>query len=58
MNKNLRNAIAVRSRLKNIANKTGSISDIENYKKERNYVVSLNRKAQKSYFKELNPNAI
>ena len=58
MNKNLRNAIAVRSRLKNIANKTGSISDIENYKKQRNYVVLLNRKAQKSYFKELNPNAI
>ena len=50
MNKNLRNAIAVRSRLKNKANKSGLESDIENYKRQRNYVVSLNRKAKKSFF--------
>ena len=58
MNQTLKKAISDRSRLKNISNKTGKENDILNYKKQRNYVTSLNRKAQKSYFKDLNPNEI
>ena len=54
----MRKAISVRSKLKNIANKTGLDSDLEKYKKQRNYVVSLNRKTQKAFFKDLNPNNI
>ena len=58
MNKFLRKAIAIRSRLKNKANKSGLDTDIENYKRQRNFVVALNRKAQKSYFSKLNPSSI
>ena len=57
-NQALRKAISVRSKLKNIANKTGLDSDLEKFKKQRNYVVSLNRKTQKKFFKDLNPNKI
>ena len=57
-NQALRKAISVRSKLKNIANKTGLDSDLEKFKKQRNYVVSLNRKTQKEFFKDLNPNKI
>ena len=41
-----------RSKLKNIANKTKSTSDIMNYKKQRNYVVQLNKKAKLEYFND------
>ena len=58
INQTLRKAISNRSRLKNIANKTGLESDISKFKKQRNYVTSLNRKTQKSYFRNLNPNDI
>ena len=58
INQTLRKAISNRSRLKNIANKTGFESDILKYKKQRNYVTSLNRKTQKFYFRNLNPNDI
>ena len=57
-NQTLRKAISTRSKLKNIANKTGLDSDLEKYKKQRNYVVSLNRKTQRKFFKDLNPNKI
>ena len=40
-----------RSRLKNKANKTKNPSDIKNYKKQRNYVVQLNKKVKLGYFK-------
>ena len=39
-----------RSKLKNIANKTKNTSDIMKYKKQRNYVVQLNKKAKLEYF--------
>ena len=39
-----------RSRLKNKANKTKNHRDISNYKKQRNYVVKLNRSAKFQYF--------
>ena len=58
MNQTMKKAISDRSRFKNKANKTGNENDILKYKKQRNYVTSLNRKTQKSYFKNLNPNEI
>ena len=39
-----------RSRLKNKASKTNIPSDIKNYKKQRNYIVQLNKKAKLEYF--------
>ena len=38
------------SKLKNKANKTKNPSDINNYKKQRNFFVQLNRKAKLEYF--------
>ena len=35
-----------RSKLKNKANKTKNPSNIKNYKKQRNYVLQLNKKAK------------
>ena len=43
MNKFLRRAIMKRSKLKNKANKTKHPIDIKVYKKQRNYVVGLNK---------------
>ena len=43
VNKFLRRAIMKRSKLKNKANKTKHPVDIKMYKKQRNYVVGLNR---------------
>ena len=52
INETLRYEIMKRSKLKNIANKTKSTSDIMNYKKQRNYVVQLNKKAKLEYFND------
>ena len=52
LNKTLRKEIMNRSRLKNRANKTKSPTDIKNYKKQRNYVVKLNKTAKFQYFNE------
>ena len=43
INQTLRHEIMKRSKLKDIANKTKSTSDIMNYKKQRNYVVQLKK---------------
>ena len=48
--KPLRQAIIKRSKLKNKANKTKLLTDIRNYKKQRNYVVNLNKNAKFEYF--------
>ena len=40
-----------RSRLKNKANKSGKEEDLKAYKKQRNLVLKLNRKATKNFFK-------
>jgi len=58
MNKEIRKAIFNRSRLKNRANKTGIEIDYQNFKKQRNMIVNLNRKIQKNYFRNLDPNNI
>ena len=50
VNKALRQAIMKRSKLKNKANKTKGPTDIRNYKKQRNYVVNLNKEAKLEYF--------
>ena len=39
-----------RPKLKNKANKTKDPTDIRNYKKQRNYVVNLNKEAKLEYF--------
>ena len=49
INKTLRHEIMKRLKLKNKANKTKNPSDIKNYKKQRNYVVQLNKKAKLEY---------
>ena len=46
VNKKLRQAIMKRSKLKNKANKTKLPVDINNYKKQRNYVANLNKRAK------------
>ena len=53
INKTLRHEIMKRSKLKNIANKTKNTSDIMKYKKQRNYVVQLNKKAKLEYFNNI-----
>ena len=40
-----------RSRLKNKANKSGKGEDLKAYKKQRNLVLKLNRKAKKNFLK-------
>ena len=52
LTKDLRKAIMLRSKLKNMANKTGDPADVARFKKQRNLVVSLNRRAKKSYFRD------
>ena len=53
VNGELCKAIMKRSQLKNIANRTKNINDYENYKKQRNFVVHLNRKAKKLFFSKV-----
>ena len=45
-----------RSKLKNKANKTKDPADIRNYKKQRNYVVNLNKEAKLGYFSKYESN--
>ena len=53
INKSLRKAIMKRSRLKNIYNKTKNIDDYSNYKKQRNFVVNLNKQSKREFFKKV-----
>ena len=53
MSKLLRKEIMKRTHLKNIANKSGLKSDLHAYKRQRNLVVSLNNKAKKSFFSNI-----
>ena len=55
MSKQLRKAIMTRSRLKNKANKTNSQVDMANYRRQRNFVVNLNRQAKKAYISSIGP---
>ena len=51
LTKELRKEIMKRSKLKRIANQTGSPKDIADYRKQRNLVVKLNRQAKKDFFR-------
>ena len=53
INKTIRHEIMKRPKLKNIANKTKNTSDVMKYKKQRNYVVQLNKKAKLEYFNNI-----
>ena len=46
MNKNLRQAIMKRSKIKNKANNTENLLDITNYKKQRKYMTKSNKIAK------------
>ena len=56
VSKILRKAIIKRSRLKNIFNRTRNINDYINYKKQRNYVVNLNKQEKRQFFKKVDTN--
>ena len=58
MSQNLRKAIMKRSHLKNIANKTKSQNDFMQYKKQRNYVVKLNKQEKKIFFHSVDPKGL
>ena len=51
--KAVRKAIMVRSFYKNKANKTGNPFYKNLYRKQKNYIVNLNRKAKRKYFRDL-----
>ena len=53
MNKTLRKAIMMRSKLKNRENKSKDTRDIKMYKQQRNLVVRLNKDSKYSYFSNL-----
>ena len=53
VSKELRKEIMTRSRLKNKYNKSKSEEDLNAYKRQRNHIVSLNRKQKKLFFKNL-----
>ena len=56
ISKSLRKAIMVRSKLKNIANKTGHPDDISKFKRQRNRVVNINKKEKRSFFSKIECN--
>ena len=56
ISKSLRKAIMVRSKLKNIANKTGHPDDISKFKRQRNRVVNINKKEKRSFFSKIEGN--
>ena len=53
--KQLRKEIMIRTRLKNKANKTKAEEDQKKYRKQRNLVVKLNKKAKRAYYNSLDP---
>ena len=55
LNKTLRKAMMQRTRLKNIANKTGNEDDLKRFRKQRNLVVKLNRDAKRNFYNNIDP---
>ena len=53
--KELRKAMMLRTRLKKIANKSGSEYDIKRYRVQRNLVVKMNKDAKRTYYSKVNP---
>ena len=56
--KDLRKAMLTRSTLKKKANKSGITEDFEKYKKQRNLVVKMNRKAKFDFYRSIEPRSI
>ena len=54
----LRKAIMTRTRLRNQANRSGLDGDYKKYKRQRNLVVNMNRKAKRDFFHSLEANRI
>ena len=55
MNRQLRRAIMLRFRLRNVFNQTRLQEDWEKYRQQRNYCVKLRNEARKQYFSNLDP---
>ena len=55
LTKPLRREIMKRTRLKNKANRTNSEEDLQKYRKQRNLVVKLNKRAERAYYNDLDP---
>ena len=53
ISKKLKKEIWKRSRLKNKANKTNDKTDIQNYKRQRNFVTSLVKKEKRDFFNNI-----
>ena len=53
--KQLRKEIMIRTRLKNKANRTKAEEDQKKYRKQRNLVVKLNKRAKRAYYNSLDP---
>ena len=53
VSKELRREIMHRSRLKNIANKSGKMEDISRYSQQRNIFVKLNKSAKMNFYRSL-----
>ena len=51
----LRKEIMIRTRLKNKANRTKAEGDQKKYRKQRNLVVKLNKRAKRAYYNSLDP---
>ena len=58
INKVMHTEIMLCFKLKKIANKTKNRDDIRCYKKQRNLIVNMNRKAKKDYYKSISPKSI
>ena len=58
MNKSLKKAIMLWSRLKNNFNKQRSDENSDNYKKQRNFCVKLLRHTKEKYFSDINVKSI
>ena len=54
----LRKAIMTRTRLRNQASRSGLDQDYKKYKRQRNLVVNMNRKAKRDFFHSLEANRI
>ena len=53
VNKELRKEIMLRTNLKKKANKTKKEEDVRRYKKQRNLIVRMNKKAKREYYKSI-----
>ena len=57
-NKELRKEIMLRTNLKKKANKTKKEEDVRRYRKQRNLIVRMNKKAKREYYKSISPKSI